>query len=420
MKKIDKFGPMWPKVHLLSWTSVLFLALFNAPQAAGLELRGARRQQGGGAADAALWSSSNEGTRPRDVIDGLRSKVEKFRGHDNDDKKKGGGISTHADVTVEDVEHEHYKGKRWGIQDSEGGSDKTEVWRKTKGGGTVAWYGAVAFVTLVGSLPIILAWSYKYVTKTQIFESIILYIWLSGGLYLFREVIIFQSPHFQEPRTLSLEEAVYLFAQILTTVGYGDVTPARPRGQVFIGLFVIMSVLLISNMITELLEFFQSTIEHRLNLNDDEKDEKHRMTDKQRLKHAFEPVIYTSLVFLCFVFIGYAFFVYWPGENKSPHQAVYMSLITLSTVGFGAFTPTTHAGMVFGAFWMLFGSTSLVSVITSRAAFSLALKNYEIKTMDASSSAGKDTGSAPAMTKKEETKRLQKEQRAALRQKPGS
>merc|ERR1719291_1165722 len=104
--------------------------------------------------------------------------------------------------------------------------------------------------------------------------------------------------------------------------------------------------------------------------------------ERQVLREAFAPVIYTSLVFCCFVAFGTLFFTYYPGEDKTVAQAVYMSLITLSTVGFGAFTPSTHAGMVVGACWMLFGCASLMAVVTSRAAFSLAMKDQEILNME--------------------------------------
>merc|ERR1719343_594179 len=105
-------------------------------------------------------------------------------------------------------------------------------------------------------------------------------------------------------------------------------------------------------------------------------------SERSALRKAFEPVVYSSIVFCCFVAGGATFFVLYPGEGKTLAQGVYMSLITLSTVGFGAFTPSTHAGMVVSAFWMLFGTTSLVGVVTSRAAFSLALKRHELRQME--------------------------------------
>ncbi|CAK0832603.1 unnamed protein product [Prorocentrum cordatum] len=333
------------------------------------------------------------------------------------------GVTAEPDVQV----HEPQPEKRWNLEGDEGGSSKSSKWRSKKGGGPWTFLGAVSFVVLIGSLPAALASSYKYVTRTQVFESILLYSWLLGGLFLFTEVLIFQSPHFSEPRSLSTEEAVYLFAQILTTIGYGDITPARPRGQLCMGLFVVMSVLLIAHTIQELFEFFQTIIERRLGL-DDESDVDHddSVTEEHKLKAAFLPVIYSSLAFCCFVAVGAAFFVYYPGEEKTPAQGVYMALITLSTVGFGAFTPSTHAGMVFGSYWMVFGSASLVSVATSRGAFSLALKHYEVRLLEQreceqagyenlSPSSRRRLSSRAGSTRLAESKAWQKQERSALR-----
>lgn len=337
------------------------------------------------------------------------------------------GITAEPDVRVEDPQPE----KRWNLESDEGGSSKSSRWRSKKGGGPWTFLGAVFFVVLIGSLPAVLAWSYKYVTRTQVFESVLLYSWLLGGLYLFTEVLIFQSPHFSEPRSLSTEEAVYLFAQILTTIGYGDITPARPRGQLCVGIFTVLSVLLIAHTVQELFEFFQTVIERRLGIDDDsdeaDLDLECAATEEQRLKAAFEPVIYTSLMFCFFVAVGTAFFVYYPGEGKTLSQGVYMALMTLSTVGFGAFTPSTHAGMVFGAFWMVFGSASLVSVVTSRGAFSLALKHYELRmieqrtweeeaSVDTPSPSKRSPSSQLSSTRLAESKAWQKHERKLMRQ----
>jgi len=315
------------------------------------------------------------------------------------------------------------------LESHEGGSDKSSKWRSRKGGGPWTFLGAIFFVVLIGSLPAILAWSYKYVTRTQIFESLVLYSWLLGGLYLFTEVLVFQSPHFSETRSLSTEEAVYLFAQILTTIGYGDITPARPRGQLCLGLFVVFSVLLIAHTVQELFEFFQTVIERRLGIADDDDetdlDLEDDTTEEQKVKAAFEPVIYSSMMFCFFVAVGAAFFVYYPGEGKTPSQGVYMALITLSTVGFGAFTPNTHAGMVFSAFWMVFGSASLVSVATARGAFSVALKHYELRmieqrtweeaSVESPSPTRRSLSSRVSSTRLAESKAWQKHERKMMR-----
>ena len=54
-----------------------------------------------------------------------------------------------------------------------------------------------------------------------------------------------------------------------------------------------------------------------------------------------------------------------------------MSIITLSTVGFGAFTSNTEAGKIFGAFWMLFGVAALGAVIATLSTLLMALKDFK-------------------------------------------
>merc|ERR1719276_29527 len=89
-------------------------------------------------------------------------------------------------------------------------------------------------------------------TKTQAILATTMWVAIFGGLYLFTNVILFQSAHFTEARSLSIIECIYLMAQIITTVGYGDITPAKPRGQVFVGLYVLMSLFVIAMLVSDL------------------------------------------------------------------------------------------------------------------------------------------------------------------------
>merc|ERR1719161_1568056 len=74
---------------------------------------------------------------------------------------------------------------------------------------------------------------------------------LIGGIWAFTNVIKFQSAHFPGDRCLSMVESVYLLAQMITTVGYGDITPAYPRGQVVVGFYVLMCLMLIADVVSQ-------------------------------------------------------------------------------------------------------------------------------------------------------------------------
>lgn len=288
---------------------------------------------------------------------------------------------------------DQYQGPDWGILDSEGGNLKAAEWVEEPSS-WLSYLFAAVFVLLIGSMPIILNYAddfrVRLMTITAIVESVCLYIWLIGGLYLFTNVLYFQSPHFGGTvRSLNLIEAVYLFSQIITTVGYGDITPAKPRGQVFIGVFVVISIFLIAGMMSQLADIMTTSLKTKLGLkvesarlgkfeqHSHRHDDHHETPREEATSIAMKQVWQTLGVFACFVLIGTLFFSQFPGEGKTVSQGVYMSMITLSSVGFGAFTPVTKPGMVFGAFWMLFGVSSLGALVSSFTAYISAMKAYE-------------------------------------------
>merc|ERR1719241_2864 len=77
---------------------------------------------------------------------------------------------------------------------------------------------------------------------------------LFGGLYLFTNIILFKSGHFEEVRSLTTVECIYFMSQIITTVGYGDITPAKPRGQVFVALYVLGALFVIAMLVSQIIE----------------------------------------------------------------------------------------------------------------------------------------------------------------------
>merc|ERR1719507_1462260 len=88
-------------------------------------------------------------------------------------------------------------------------------------------------------------------SRTVITTTVVMLSSFLGGIWLFTNLLFFQSSHFEGIRSLTLVECVYLMAQVLTTVGYGDITPAKPRAQVFVALYVLFSLLLIANTVSE-------------------------------------------------------------------------------------------------------------------------------------------------------------------------
>jgi len=227
----------------------------------------------------------------------------------------------------------------------------------------------------LASAPILLAAvAEEKLTRTHMLECCALVAWLGGVLYLFTSVLKFQSVHWTGYRPLTIVEATYLLSQILTTVGYGDITPAFPRGQVWVGFNVIVGLMLYGSIVMEVVGIVYGRVEKYLAKKELAKLQSQSQADRGRdplkdwadcRKIDYKPMIDSAIFFGSMAGIGITFFYLKEGEGKTLLQCCYMSVITLSTVGFGAFVPITEAGKVFGALWMLVGVSALAALITS-------------------------------------------------------
>lgn len=86
----------------------------------------------------------------------------------------------------------------------------------------------------------------------------------------------------------------------------------------------------------------------------------------QGFKHAIkvlaQDIIFHGLALFTFLLIGVATVFYHIVEKWSWVDAIYFSVITISTVGFGDITPHTPAGKLFTVFYILCGLGLFVTV----------------------------------------------------------
>lgn len=241
---------------------------------------------------------------------------------------------------------------------------------------------AAIYLCLISSAPLALAALTRReepLTKAHMLESLALVAWLWSFVFLLTNILKFQSAHWTGTRPLTPPEAVYLISQILTTVGYGDITPAYPRGQVWVGINVIIALCLYGSIVMEVVEMAYARIKASLTSGQELAD---ASTGKIKDWSKAVTVDYSSINRSTIFFgttatVGILFWHYYPGEGKTWLQAVYMSIITLSTVGFGAFNAVTEGGKVFGAYWMLIGVAALGALITAYIDLMLQQKKVE-------------------------------------------
>jgi len=74
---------------------------------------------------------------------------------------------------------------------------------------------------------------------------------------------------------------------------------------------------------------------------------------------------YRSLLMTTFVIIGLGSIVYRNLEGWSWIDSIYFSVITLTTVGYGDFSPQTDAGKIFTIFYIVTGVGIILSFINT-------------------------------------------------------
>lgn len=218
-------------------------------------------------------------------------------------------------------------------------------------------------------------------------------VWIMVGLTIFTQFVHFKTSLGETDRMLTLIEACYLCAQILTTVGYGDYTPSRPEGQLFVACFILIGVVVVAVVVTEILKVAmrrgERAVAKAVGMKDSDEifegsdsvgvfsmglsmgRSEESQADGARFRYLkarhknFLTFVLALGPFLLSLAVGTAFFTLYPGENKSSWEAFYMSCVTLTSVGFGVFTPSTKGGELFASIWMLVGVGATANMIVS-------------------------------------------------------
>jgi len=178
---------------------------------------------------------------------------------------------------------------------------------------------------------------------------------------------------------------VYVIVQIMTTIGYGDVTVSSASMRIFMSVYAIWCLILLASVMNEAIELFIT--ERSKQLREQVIARLAGATDEASkrtwVQGAGAKVVSSGAIFLVFLLAGTVFFsvvdrtpngcdaweygecIHTEGEaGLTLDEAWYMSVITLTTVGFGDYSPKAHHGRVFSIVWMVLGVGSAARFLT--------------------------------------------------------
>lgn len=227
--------------------------------------------------------------------------------------------------------------------------------------------------------------------------------WFINGLLVYT-----LRPWGADKQPYTIIESLYIMAQIITTVGYGDQCPVCPRGMLYTCFYILFAILVLSSLLTALTEHvlqrqqkvMEGAIKTSFGLQGGTSEAEDSMGPRTRkiaplrneaapgmsnvnLPQGWKNLMWHSILWSLCVIVGALFMFFHPGELSDEEgftkliKCFYFSIITLTTVGFGDIVPQTQGGKLFCAFWMLFGVTSFGLFVSSFSAVFLARRSAE-------------------------------------------
>lgn len=189
--------------------------------------------------------------------------------------------------------------------------------------------------------------------------------------------------------------SLYVTTQIVTTIGYGDLTPTNDRSRLLIALYVLFISVFIAGILNEygekLVDDHQSHIRrHLIHLKAQRVSGRKNNKIYGFMRFRLPALTAAFFIFAIFVAFGTIFYAEYQmekcscsygttkannyenctqptacetGATKNYAQSFYMSIITLTTVGFGDYTPLSKTGRGIGIPWMFFGVLATANFI---------------------------------------------------------
>lgn len=186
-------------------------------------------------------------------------------------------------------------------------------------------------------------------------------------LYLTLGVIIYWSnkDHFKAIETHPVVDALYFCIVTMCTIGYGDITPDSTATKLFSIMFVLVGFgfidILLSGMVSYVLDLQENYLLRTIKLGR-QHDGRSYIIDfkKGRMRIRMKVALALGVVVLC---IGVGVTVMHFVENLGWLDSFYLSVMSVTTVGYGDSAFSSMAGRVFASIWLL------VSTLTVARAF---------------------------------------------------
>ncbi|XP_041027157.1 two-pore potassium channel 3-like [Juglans microcarpa x Juglans regia] len=177
-------------------------------------------------------------------------------------------------------------------------------------------------------------------------------------LYLFLGVIIywFNKDDFSADETHPVVDALYFCIVTMCTIGYGDITPASTATKLFSIMFVLVGFgfidILLTGMVSYVLDLQESYLLRTVKNKGERDTPRSYIVDvkKGRMRIRMKVSLALGVVVLCIgIGVGVMHFV----ESLCWVDSFYLSVMSVTTVGYGDRAFKSLPGRIFASIWLL-------------------------------------------------------------------
>ncbi|GAA0178657.1 ion channel [Lithospermum erythrorhizon] len=192
----------------------------------------------------------------------------------------------------------------------------------------------------------------KFKSQSIVKQAIVLLM-----LYLSLGVVIYSCyrDHFKASETHPVVDALYFCIVTMCTIGYGDITPATTTTKLFAIFFVLIGFgfidILLSGMVSYVLDLQESYLLRTMK-NPGAHDRGRILVDvkKGRMRIRMKVALALGVVVIC-IGIGVSFLHF--VEKLDWLDSFYLSVMSVTTVGYGDRAFSSMSGRIFASIWLL-------------------------------------------------------------------
>ncbi|KAL8544769.1 hypothetical protein ACS0TY_005116 [Phlomoides rotata] len=196
--------------------------------------------------------------------------------------------------------------------------------------------------------------------------ALLLVLYLSLGVVIYS----FNRDHFSGEETHPVVDALYFCIVTMCTIGYGDIAPTSPIAKVFACFFVLVGFgfidILLSGVVNYVLDLQENMIlagikggpQHNQQHAPPRFSARNFLVDvaKGRMRIRLKVGLAMGSVVLC---IGAGILVLHFVESFDMVDSVYLSVMSVTTVGYGDMAFKTVEGRLFASIWLLFSTLAV-------------------------------------------------------------